>query len=191
MPLLTVAGVALLVGATLAGAALARATRIPSEWLHGAAAVVMAVLLLDLLPELWVDLGAYAWPRWVGVAAFGGGFATSSALRSVPFGSAAAAISAHRLVEGALLALVISPAAVAAFVTHSLAEGFALGVPLRDAPHRTVCWWLAAACLAPVVGALIMPGGGSPLSAAVAAGAIARAAVPVRRRIDGRPPTTA
>lgn len=187
MPLSTVAGVALLAGATLAGAALARSPRMPSHWLHGAAALVMAVLVVDLLPRLWSDLGATGRPRWIGAAAFAAGFAAASALRSLPFGSVPVAISAHRLIEGALLALVISPAAVAAFVTHSVAEGFAVGVPLRDAPHRTVAGWLAVACLSPVAGALLVPSGfgaAQPVLAAVAAGAIARAAVPRR----GQPP---
>jgi hypothetical protein len=185
MPLLTLAGVALLAGATLAGAALARSTRIPSDWLHRAAALVLAVLVLDLVVHLYAELGASGWPWWSGIAAFAAGFALASALRSVSFGSAAAAIGVHRFVEGAILALVPSPAAIAAFVTHALAEGFAITVPLRQAPHRTIWRWLAVACLSPVAGVLLMPsnaGALQPILAATAAGAIARAALPTKGR---------
>jgi ZIP family zinc transporter len=140
MPLPTVAGVALLVGATLAGAALARSSRIPLVWLHGAAALVMGVLLADLLPEIWSGPG---------LAAAIAGYALAAALGSVSFGSAAAGIGVHRFVEGALLTLVISPAAVAAFVAHAVAEGFAIGATQRGAPLWTAAHWLGVACVEP------------------------------------------
>lgn len=165
MPLLTVAGVALLAGATLAGSTAAHSTRIPSRWLNGAAGLVLGVLVLDLLSEVWSGPG---------LAAAVVGYALASALGSLSFGSAAAAIGVHRFAEGALLTLVISPAAVAAFVAHAMAEGFAVGATLRDAPHRKA--WLAVACVCPVAGALVVPGGVSqPLLTGIAAGAIARA----------------
>lgn len=160
-----VAGVALLVGATLAGSAAAHATRIHPRWLNGAAGVVLGVLVLDLLSDVWSGPG---------LAAAVVGYALASALGRVSFGSAAAAVGVHRLAEGALLTLVISPAAVAAFVAHAMAEGFAVGATVRDTPHRRT--WLAVACGCPIAGALLVPSGVSqPLLTAVAAGAIARA----------------
>jgi ZIP family zinc transporter len=180
MRLLTLLGVALLVGATLAGAGLARSVRIPAQWLHAAAGIVLAVLVLDLLPEIWSAAG---------LAAMACGYALAKVLGSVSFGSAALGVAVHRLVEGALLALVISPAAIAAFVAHAMAEGFAVGTTLRDAPQRTVASWIAVACGAPVMGALLMPSGWGPLEpmlTAVAAGAIARVAHTCLR--PGQPP---
>lgn len=180
MRLLTLLGVALLVGATLAGTGLARSVRLPSQWLHAAAGVVLAVLVLDLLPEIWSSAG---------LAAMVCGYALAAALGSVSFGSAALGVAVHRLVEGALLALVISPAAIAAFVAHAMAEGFAVGATLHDAPHRTMAGWTAVACAAPVAGALLMPSGWGrmqPVLTAVAAGAIARVAYKSLRA--GQPP---
>ncbi|MCP2323303.1 zinc transporter ZupT [Hamadaea flava] len=167
MPQLTLAGVALLAGATLGGAALARSTRFPARWLHGAAGVVLSLLVLDLVAEIWSIAGLVA-----AVA----GYALAAVLGSLSYGSAATAIGVHRFVEGAMLTLVISPAAIAGFAAHALAEGFAVGVSLLAAPRRTVVWWVAVACIAPVCGALVMSPVLQPIFTAMAAGAIARAA---------------
>jgi zinc transporter ZupT len=185
--LLTLEGVALLAGATLAGAWLARRVRMPSGLLCGAAGVVLAVLVLGLIPEIRADLAAADWPLWTGIAAALGGFGLAEALARISYGSGAAAIGAHRFFEGATLALVVSPAAILAFLAHAVAEGFAVTVTLRDAPYRTVWRWLAVACVSPFAGAVLVPSGVHPILVAVAAGAIARAAV-VSMRAAVQPP---
>lgn len=176
MSLPALEGVVLLAGATLLGALLGRLSgraRLPYQWLRGTAGVVLAVLVLDQLHDhlslLWT-------------AGFAVGFAFAVLLGSVSYGSAAAAIGVHRFVEGATLALVLSPAAVLAFCVHGLAEGFAVAA---TAPQRTVRLWLAVACVSPVLGVLVAVPFSSFVNA-LAAGVIARTAVRCLR--PGQPP---
>ncbi|MEV0272253.1 hypothetical protein AB0H43_26040 [Hamadaea sp. NPDC050747] len=178
MPQLTPTGVALLAGATLGGAALARSTRFPARWLHGAAGIVLSLLVLDLAAAIWSIAGL--------ISAIAG-YILAAILGSLSYGSAAAAIAVHRFVEGAMLAAVISPAAIAGFAAHALAEGFAAAVSLRAAPRRAFVWWVAIACIAPVCGTLAMPPTLRPVLTAVAAGAIARAAWSSAREALARP----
>src|SRR6266568_4592851 len=142
------AGVALIAASTLAGAWLARrASRLPAVTLAGAAVALAAVVLADLVPDVWHDLPASEPGRWAAVgmaaagcavgyavaevlarrgcacqarsgagrgwaatatasgretaAASGGAWATASG----GGGAAAVALAAHRLLEGAAVAL--------------------------------------------------------------------------------------
>jgi zinc transporter ZupT len=187
--LLTGEGVALVLGVTLCGAALSRTSRLPLAWLSPAAAVLFAVLVLDIVPDVRAGLAVAGLPWWIGVAAALLGFL---AISVGPRGGTAAglAIAAHRLVEGATLAIVISPAAILAFGVHALAEGFALGVRLHGAPHRTVWGWLGVAGLSPAVGAMLssaLPDRLQPVLMAAAAGAVARVCIATARGDGPRP----
>jgi len=90
---------------------------------------------------------------------------------------AAGALAAHRLLEGAALALASSPTVAVALIVHALAEGLAAGTLLR----RRAAWWLAAMCASPIVGVAFVeirpvPPGAEPLLLAVAAGVLGQAA---------------
>src|SRR6266704_5503955 len=227
------AGVALIAASTLAGAWLARrASRLPAVTLAGAAVALAAVVLADLVPDVWHDLPASEPGRWaaVGMAAAGcavgyavaevlarrgcacqarsgagrgwaataaspgGGTATASgretatasggawATASGGGGAAAVALAAHRLLEGAAVALTGSAAVIVALAVHAAGEGFALAALLRGERRSSVVPLLVFACLSPAAGAVALgqirlPDRASAVLTAVVAGAMSRAAV--------------
>jgi ZIP family zinc transporter len=210
------AGVALIAVATLAGAWLARRASRPPEpalggsapsrlalrgpalrrpaWpglaLAGAAAVLAAVVLADLVPDIWRDLPASGLPWWAAAAALAAGFVAADVLarrgcpcRAAPRGGRAAAVAlvVHRALEGAAVALTGSAAMIAALAAHAAAEGFALAVLLRGERRDRVTALLALACLSPAAGAVLLsqvtlPGQAPPVLTSLVAGVLLRAA---------------
>ncbi|MGV9306723.1 hypothetical protein ACWDLG_25425 [Nonomuraea sp. NPDC003727] len=106
--------------------------------------------------------------RAVGAALFGGV-------------GTAAALTVHRLVEGATLALAASAVVVAALMIHSASEGLAL-TALLDLARRRLTPWLAASCLSPAVGVVLavlapLPPSLVPLLLGMITGVLLRTAV--------------
>ncbi|MBE1583606.1 hypothetical protein ACFPOI_32770 [Nonomuraea angiospora] len=66
----------------------------------------------------------------------------------------AAALSLHRMIEGATLALAASAVVVAALVVHSASEGLAL-TALLDLARKRLAPWLTVSCLAPATGVVL------------------------------------
>ncbi|MEV4014101.1 hypothetical protein AB0J35_26735 [Nonomuraea angiospora] len=66
----------------------------------------------------------------------------------------AAALSLHRMIEGATLALAASAVVVAALVIHSASEGLAL-TALLDLARKRLAPWLTVSCLAPATGVVL------------------------------------
>jgi len=206
------AGVAVIAAATLAGFWLAaRSARLPAVILTCAAVALAAVVLADLAPDVWRDLRGSGPAWWTGAAAaLAAGYAAAEALArrgcacraDAPRSGAAAgtataaALAAHRTVEGAAVALTGSAVVVAALAIHAAGEGFALGALLRAQRPSRVVLLLAIACLSPFVGALAfrhfaLPGRVSALMTSVVAGVFARAVVAAWPcgRARARPPT--
>src|SRR6266704_3029653 len=78
------AGVALIAASTLAGAWLARrASRLPAVTLAGAAVALAAVVLADLVPDVWHDLPASEPGRWAAVGMAAAGCAVGYAVAEV------------------------------------------------------------------------------------------------------------
>lgn len=78
---MVLAGVALIAGATLAGAWIsARAARMPAAALSVAGALLIAVVLGDLLPDIWRDLPGSGLAWWAAVAAAAAGFTGAGVL---------------------------------------------------------------------------------------------------------------
>ncbi|MCT9934502.1 hypothetical protein N5079_30280 [Planotetraspora sp. A-T 1434] len=65
----------------------------------------------------------------------------------------AAALTLHRAIEGATLALTVSVVIILALTVHSASEGLALAALLEMAKQR-LAPWLVVACLSPAVGVL-------------------------------------
>ena len=65
----------------------------------------------------------------------------------------AAALTVHRFLEGAAIALAGSAVVALALTAHGFGEGLATGTPLGEQPRRQVAGWLALMCLSPVIGA--------------------------------------
>jgi hypothetical protein len=189
VPVLVVAGGVAIGLATLAGAWLARRSAPRRELAFGAAAGALLVIAgAHLLPDAWSGAGQAGIPAWAVPAAAAASFAlaglaaragcTCQADREAAGGAATAgALAAHRLLEGAALALASSLTVAVALIAHALAEGLAAGTLLR----RRAAWWLAAMCASPIVGAAVaeirpVPAGAEPLLLAVAAGVLGQAA---------------
>jgi zinc transporter ZupT len=209
------AGVALIAGATLAGAWLAgHSSRVPAL-LAGTAVVLASVVLADLVPDIWRDLRGAGLGWWAaGAGGLAAGYAAAEALArrgcacqaasadtvtargseigpratatprtSAASGAAtAAALAAHRIVEGAAVMLAGSPAVVAALVMHATGEGFALGALLRPVRRSRALTLLVIACVSPLAGAVAFGQVGPPdqpsaVMTAVVAGVLARTAV--------------
>ncbi|MEO3856902.1 hypothetical protein [Acrocarpospora sp. B8E8] len=109
----------------------------------------------------------------------------------------AAALSVHRAVEGATLALTASAIVVIALMVHSTSEGLAL-TALLDMAKQRLTPWLTVSCVSPAVGVLIatispIPPQVEPILIGVVAGVLLRTAVvgmklAVSRQQDGRLP---
>ncbi|GAA0988981.1 hypothetical protein GCM10009555_071890 [Acrocarpospora macrocephala] len=109
----------------------------------------------------------------------------------------AAALSVHRAVEGATLALTTSAIVVIALMVHSTSEGLAL-TTLLDMASRRLAPWLVLSCVSPAAGILIatispLPPRVEPILIGVVAGVLLRTALvglklAAIRQADGRLP---
>ncbi|GII64738.1 hypothetical protein Skr01_48230 [Sphaerisporangium krabiense] len=92
----------------------------------------------------------------------------------------ATALTAHRAIEGATLALTGSVVVVLALMVHSASEGLAL-TALLDIAGQRVAPWMVAACVSPAVGVVTafvspIPGGAVPVLLAMVTGVMLRTA---------------
>jgi len=179
--------------ATMGGACLARWRPGRQElWFGAAAGALLVIAGFHLLPDAWADArSAGLWPGTV-VAAAVISFTVAGAAGRLGCSceedqhrlngtGAAAALAAHRFLEGSALALAGSVTVAAALAAHALGEGLAVGALLAARPRRTLAPWLAVMCLGPLAGAVItsawpLPAAAGPVLLGVAAGILAQAA---------------
>jgi zinc transporter ZupT len=185
-------GAGLVAAATVAGAWLAR--RRPRQrqiWFAAAAGALLIIAGLHLLPDAWAGAAdAGIWPALVPVAAVAGFAAAGLAARAgcgcqehtqqASGTGTAAALTVHRFLEGAAIALG-GPGVALALAAHAFGEGLATGALLGSQPRRRVAGWLVLMCLSPVIGAAAadafsVPEAAEPVLLAVAAGVLAQAA---------------
>ncbi|MGN6795785.1 MAG: hypothetical protein ACTHJW_25605 [Streptosporangiaceae bacterium] len=189
------AGVALIAGATLAGAWLGRRfTRLRTISLVCAAVALIVVVTADLVPDIWNDVRETGLPWWIAATGLAAGFAvTDAAVRrgcacgtgvETPAGGRAAAVAlgAHRALEGAALAVAGSAAVIAALVAHAASEGFALTTLLKGERRGRAAALLAVTCVSPAAGAAVLallhpPESAAPVLTSVVAGVLLRAAL--------------
>ena len=93
----------------------------------------------------------------------------------------AAALTVHRAIEGATLALTASAVVVIALMVHSASEGLALAA-LLDMAGRRLAPWLVVACASPAVGVLVatvgpLPGQVIPVLLGTVTGVLLRTAM--------------
>jgi hypothetical protein len=192
--------------ATIAGAGLARQGTGRRELYFGAAGGALLVIAgLHLLPDAWSAARGAGVPVWVvpaatvasfalGGAAVRRGCACQASRHRAGGAGAAAALAAHRLLEGAALTLAASVTVTIALAVHALAEGLAAGTLLSASSRRARVAYLTVMCAAPATGAALTaawhaPAGMQPVLPAIAAGVLGQAA-----RISlkaARPATTA
>jgi hypothetical protein len=196
-------GAALVAASTVGGVLLSRlSARRPVASSASVSVVLLAVVLGDLVPDVWRDLAESGTPWWAAVLAAAVGFGATVALvrrgcacvprpdeqrqvdgSEVAGGTATAvAIGVHRALEGAVLALVTSVPVVAALVVHAAGEGFALGALLGRASRGRAAAWLLIACVSPLVGAIAtgparLPATVTPLTTSLVVGALLRTAL--------------
>lgn len=106
------------------------------------------------------------------------GAGESAALGGV---GAAAALTVHRVIEGATLALTPSVPVIAALLVHSASEGLALAALFKQA-RQSMVPWLVIAVLGPVVGVIVasvspLPETAVPILLALVAGVLLRTAM--------------
>jgi zinc transporter ZupT len=190
-PVFLAVGVGVVAVATLAGAWLAhRRGSQQHTWFGAAAGALLVISLVHLLPDAWSAAATTGTPRWLVPTVAVASFVTTIAVSRVgctcqadeehASGAwSAAALAAHRFLEGAALGLtgVITALAIA---VHALGEGLAVGALLRTQRRRLACW-LTLMCLGPAVGAMTADAIPSlrvtePLLLAIAAGIVAQAA---------------
>ncbi|HEY7432842.1 MAG TPA: hypothetical protein VH641_19140 [Streptosporangiaceae bacterium] len=193
VPALVAAGGVMIGAATVAGAWLARRHAARRELCFGAAAGALLVIAgVHLLPDAWSGAEEAGMSGWlvpaVAVAAFvvaglavRNGCTCQSEREAAGGAGAAGALAAHRVLEGAALALTGSLAVAVALVVHALAEGLAAGTLLGSSSRRRQVWWLTAMCVSPIVGAAVtsiwpFPARAEPVLLAVAAGVLGQAA---------------
>lgn len=207
LPGAVLAGAGLVAAATVAGAWLAR--RHPGQrqiWFAAAAGALLIIAGLHLLPDAWDGARtAGVWPGLVPIAAAAAFVAAGLASRAgcgcqehreqASGAGAAAALTVHRFLEGAAIALAGSAAVALALTAHAFGEGLATGALLGGQPRRRVAGWLTLMCLSPVIGAatadaLPVPAAAEPVLLAAAAGVLAQAArVSLRAAFSGMRPT--
>ena len=165
LPAPVLAGIGLVAAATVTGAWLAR--RRPGQrqmWFAAAAGALLIVAGLHLLPDAWTTARAAGiWPLLVPVAVAGGfavaGLATRAGCgcrehqEQASGAATAAALTVHRFLEGAAVALAGSAAVALALAAHAFGEGLATGALLGGQPRHRVAGWLALMCLSPAIGA--------------------------------------
>ncbi|GHE38895.1 hypothetical protein GCM10018771_19160 [Streptomyces cellulosae] len=184
----TVGGLVLVAAATLTGAWLARrASGQRAAWL-AAAAALLVISGLHLLPEAWSDSQGAHLPWWAVPGTAVGAFVVAGlvARKGCPCEpekaggtGAAAALGAHRFLEGSALTVGGAVVVAGALAVHALAEGLAAGALLHAQPRRYSVVWLAVMCLSPVAGvaaAGLVPATAEPVLVALAAGVLAHAA---------------
>lgn len=93
----------------------------------------------------------------------------------------AAALTTHRAIEGATLALTASAVVIIALIVHSASEGLALAA-LLDMANQRLAPWLLVACVSPGVGVLVatispLPGQSVPVLLGMVAGVLLRTAI--------------
>jgi ZIP family zinc transporter len=174
--------------ATVAGAWLAHRGRGNREiWFAAAAGALLIIAGLHLLPDAWsAARDARIWPGLVPATAVAAFTAANLASRlgctcqeheqQASGVGAAAALAAHRFLEGSAIVLAGSVAVVVALAAHAFGEGLAAGALLR----RRVAGGLAVMCVSPVLGAaaasaFAVPEAAEPVLLAVAAGILAQA----------------
>jgi ZIP family zinc transporter len=187
------AGAGLVAAATITGAWLARRRPAQREiWFAAAAGALLIIAGLHLLPDAWAEAGeARIWPGLVPMAAIAGFTAAGLATRAgcschehreqASGVGTAAALTVHRFLEGAAIALAGSAVVALALAAHAFGEGLATGALLGGQARRRVAGWLALMCVSPVIGAAAagafpVPAAAEPLLLAVAAGVLAQAA---------------
>jgi ZIP family zinc transporter len=189
----TLLGSSLVAIATVAGAWLAR--RCPEQrqiWFAAAAGALLIIVGLHLLPDALAGArAAGVWTPLVPIAAIAAFIAARMVARAgcgcrehkdQRVGSAAAAaLAAHRFLEGAAIALAGSATVAIALAAHAFAEGLAAGALLGEQPRRRVVAWLSVMCLSPLLGAvtadvLAIPESVEPVLLAVAGGILIQAA---------------
>ncbi|WP_327432898.1 hypothetical protein [Streptomyces sp. NBC_01236] len=183
------AGIALVAAATLAGVWLARrGSAQRAVWLAAASAALLTIAAVHLLPDAWLAAPAAGLARWAvpsaALASFGlSGLVARKGCPCAPDTAAgigtAAALGAHRFLEGTALALSGSPVVAGALAVHALAEGLAVGALLHAEPRRRMALWSSVLCLGPAAGALavgLLPEHVEPLLVALAAGVLVQAA---------------
>src|SRR5487761_571950 len=192
-PGLVVTGGLMIGLATMAGAWLARHHAARREVCFGAAAGALLVIAgVHLLPDAWSAARQGGTPAWVVPAVAAAAFVAAGlavrrgcvcrAERETAGGAGtAAALTGHRLLEGAALALASSVAVAVALIVHALAEGLAAGTLLTSASRRRRALWLTAMCISPMTGAVLaatwpFPASAQPVLLAVAAGVLGQAA---------------
>lgn len=192
LPGSVLAGVGLVAVATVAGAWLAR--RRPGHreiWFGAAAGALLIIAGVHLLPDAWSGArAARVWPPVVPIAAVGAFTAAALAARAgcgcqehkqqASGAGTAAALVAHRFLEGSAIALAGSVTVAVALAVHAFGEGLATGALLGSQPRRTV-GWLAAMSISPLIGAAAagavgVPAAAEPVLLALAAGILAQAA---------------
>jgi ZIP family zinc transporter len=205
LPGTVLAGAGLVAAATVAGAWLAR--RRPGQrqiWFAAAAGALLIIAGLHLLPDAWAGARAAGiWPGLVPMAAVAAFAAAGLAARAgcgcqehrerATGAGAAAALTVHRFLEGAAIALAGSAVVALALAAHAFGEGLATGALLGGQPRRRMAGWLALMCLSPLIGAAAsafgVPAAAEPLLLAVAAGVLAQAArVSLRAAFGGLRP---
>jgi zinc transporter ZupT len=193
LPGTVLAGAGLVAAATVAGAWLARHRPGHRQiWFAAAAGALLIIAGLHLLPDAWAGARAAGiWPGLVPIAAVAAFAAAGLAVRAgcgcqehrerATGAGTAAALTVHRFLEGAAIALAGSAVVALALAAHAFGEGLATGALLGGQPRRRVAGWLALMCLSPLIGAAAagafpVPAAAEPLLLAVAAGVLAQAA---------------
>ena len=154
LPGTVLAGAGLVAAATVAGAWLAR--RRPGQrqiWFAAAAGALLIIAGLHLLPDASAGaraagsgrscaMAAVAAFAAAGLAARGGCACREHRERATGAGTAAA-LTVHRFLEGAAIALAGSAVVALALAAHAFGEGLATGALLGGQPRRRVAGWLA------------------------------------------------
>lgn len=189
---LILAGVGLVAAATVAGAWTARRYGRREISMAAAAGVLLIIAAVHLLPDAWAGArDAHIWPGLVPLGMAGAfaaaglgarvGCACQEQKTNISGGVTAAALAAHRFLEGSAVALAGSAVIAAALAVHAFAEGLAMAALLGDQPRRRVIGWLAVMSISPAVGAAVtsaveVPAAAEPVLLALAAGILTQAA---------------
>ncbi|HJT03454.1 MAG TPA: hypothetical protein VJ757_07480 [Pseudonocardiaceae bacterium] len=203
-PVLIIAGVGVVAAATVAGAWLARRRGKQRDvWFGAAAGALLVIAAFHLLPDAWSQASDAGMQPWLAPVVAGFSFVLAALISRVGCAceadeqhangaGMAAALTVHRFLEGAALALTSSITVALALAAHALGEGLAVGALLGTRP-RQMALWLAAMCLGPALGAELtnlfpLLDTAKPLLLAVAVGILAQASrVSLRAAFHRRP----